>query len=157
MSGRFQFKKGTFELAPRYLVISLVAVASRRPAIPLIFDHVILGVADIAAARRFYDRVLTTLGITLQWETAEGLCYGDGGDLDFGVSADTGKARRGTHVCFRAEDRDSVDRFHAEGVSAGGRDGGAPGLRPEYHPGYYAAYLEDPDGNRIEAVCHGPA
>lgn len=60
----------------------------------------------------------------------------------------------GRHWCFRAPDRSAVDAFHAAGLAAGGRDDGSPGLRPDYHAGYYAAFLRDPDGDRIEAVCH---
>jgi catechol 2,3-dioxygenase-like lactoylglutathione lyase family enzyme len=73
---------------------------------------------------------------------------------DFGFQLDKGSARTGTHVAFRAPDRASVDRFHSEAMAAGGRNDGAPGLRSEYHASYYAAFVIDLDGNRIEAVCH---
>ncbi len=63
----------------------------------------------------------------------------------------------GVHVAFRARDREAVDAFHAAALAHGGRDNGAPGLRPRYHPDYYAGFVFDPDGNRIEAVCHLPA
>ena len=84
------------------------------------------------------------------------VAYGIGDADDFGLIADDSRARRGTHVAFRAPDRASVDRFHAEALAAGGRDDGAPGLRPEYHDSYYAAFVIDPDGSRVEAVCHEP-
>lgn len=63
----------------------------------------------------------------------------------------------GQHVAFRAPDRASVAAFHAAALAAGGRDNGPPGLRPHYHPHYFAAFVLDPDGHRLEAVCHAPA
>lgn len=121
-----------------------------------IIDHVTLGVADIARARRFYDRVMQTLGFRCVWEKPSMIAYGLEGADDFGLQADDGGSRRGTHVALRAPNRESVNRFHSEALAAGGRDDGAPGLRPEYHGSYYAAFVIDPDGNRIEAVCHDP-
>ena len=121
-----------------------------------VFDHVTLGVSDIAAARAFYDRVMPVLGLPLLWRTETMLTYGVAGAAEFGLQRDMGGARHGTHVAFAAPDRATVDRFHSEGIAAGGRDAGGPGLRPEYHPAYYAAFLDDPDGNRLEAVCHEP-
>lgn len=120
-----------------------------------IIDHVTLGVADFDRARRFYDRVMPALGFQCLWEKPSMVAYGTEGSDDFGLQADDGSSRGGTHVAFRAPDRASVDRFHAEALAAGGRDGGAPGLRP-YHDSYYAAFVIDPAGNRIEAVCHEP-
>ncbi|QOL80327.1 VOC family protein [Pseudooceanicola spongiae] len=120
-----------------------------------LFDHVTLGVSDIARARAFYNRIMPTLGVPLLWETATMLTYGKDGQ-DFGLQCDTASARQGTHVAFAAPDRTSVDRFHAEALAAGGQDAGAPGLRPQYQGRYYAAFILDPDGNRIEAVFHAP-
>ena len=84
-----------------------------------------------------------------------------GSALGFGVPgekifwiADGEKVGEGTHVAFKADSRDQVDAFHSEGLKAGGRDNGAPGLRPHYGPSYYAAFLYDPDGANIEAVCY---
>ena len=121
------------------------------------FDHVTLGVSDLEAARRFYDRVMPVLGLPLLWANETMLTYGIEGGQDFGLQQDEGAARHGTHVAFSAPDRESVDRFHSEGLAGGGRDAGAPGLRPEYQGSYYAAFLADPDGNRLEAVFHAPA
>ncbi len=118
-----------------------------------LFDHVTLGVSDIARARAFYNRIMPTLGVPLLWETATMLTYGKDGQ-DFGLQRDSASARHGTHVAFTAPDRTSVDRFHAEALAAGGQDAGAPGLRPQYQGRYYAAFILDPDGNRIEAVFH---
>ena len=122
-----------------------------------IFDHVTLGVSDLERARRFYGRVMPVLGLPLSWETATMLTYGTEGGQDFGLQLDKDAARRGTHVAFSARDREVVDQFHAAALEAGGTDAGAPGLRPEYQGAYYAAFVNDPDGNRIEAVCHLPA
>ncbi len=121
---------------------------------PSIYDHVTLGASDIQKARDFYNHVMPSLGLPLLWETATMLTYGIEGGEDFGLQLDTSAARRGTHVAFRAANRASVDRFHAYALEAGGADAGAPGLRPEYSATYYAAFVTDPDGNRLEAVCH---
>jgi len=120
-----------------------------------VIDHVTLGVSDFETARRFYDRVMPALGFQCLWEKPSMNAYGVEGGDDFGLQVDDSSSRRGTHVAFRAPDRASVDRFYSEALAAGGRDDGAPGLRP-YHGSYYAAFVIDPDGNRIEAVCHEP-
>lgn len=124
---------------------------------PVIIDHVTLGVSDFEKTRQFYDRVLPTLGLRCIWEKPSMAAYGIGRNDDFGLIGDVGSSRRGTHVAFRAPDRESVHRFHAEALAAGGQDNGPPGLRPEYHDTYYAAFVLDPEGNRIEAVCQDPA
>ena len=123
---------------------------------PPIFDHVTLGVADLDKARSFYNRVMPVLGLPLRWENGAMLTYGIEGGQDFGLQLDNSRARKGTHVAFSAHDRESVERFHAEALAAGGSNAGAPGLRPEYHGSYYAAFINDPDGNRLEAVFHEP-
>lgn len=122
-----------------------------------IIDHVTLGVSNFERARRFYDRVMPALGFRCLWAKPSMVAYGVEGADDFGLQADDSSSRRGTHVAFRAPDRASVDRFYSEALAAGARDDGAPGLRSEYHDAYYAAFVIDPDGNRIEAVCHDPA
>ncbi len=78
--------------------------------------------------------------------------------VEFTITVESGatKLSRGAHLCFRAPDRAAVRAFHADALAAGGVDDGAAGLRPEYHPSYYAAFVLDPDGHRIEAVCHAP-
>lgn len=121
-----------------------------------IFDHVTLGVSELDKARQFYDRVMPVLGLPLLWENATMLTYGIEGGPEFGLQLDGSSARRGTHVAFLAHDRASVDRFHSEALLVGGTDAGAPGFRPEYHDTYYAAFINDPDGNRLEAVFHVP-
>ena len=124
-------------------------------------DHISLGVTDLARSRRFYDAVLSPLGLvrTVDFES-RGSDYGAmAGQLgvEFTITAEAGVAPlRGMHVCFRAPDRASVRAFHGAALAAGGRDDGGPGLRARYHPDYYAAFVTDPDGHRIEAVCHAP-
>jgi catechol 2,3-dioxygenase-like lactoylglutathione lyase family enzyme len=115
-----------------------------------LLDHVHLRVRDVDASKRFYAGAVEPLGLGI---TAEG----DGWFAidELFVSGD-GVATSGLHLAFQAKDRETVERFHAAALAAGGRDNGPPGER-EYHPGYFAAYVFDPDGTNVEAVFHGPA
>ena len=113
-----------------------------------LLDHVHLRVRDLEESKRFYAGSLEPIGL--------GVTDGDGWfSVDELFVSDDGPPTAGLHIAFQAKDRDTVDRFHAAAVAAGGTDNGAPGER-EYHPGYYAAFVLDPDGNNIEAVYHGP-
>lgn len=114
-----------------------------------LIDHLQLVVADLPACRRFYGAILDVLGVPLV--DGEGYFFADELFVSAGEPA-TGR----THLAFQAPDEETVQRFHAAALLAGGRDNGAPGLR-DYHPGYYAAFVLDPEGNNIEAVYHGPA
>jgi catechol 2,3-dioxygenase-like lactoylglutathione lyase family enzyme len=117
-------------------------------------DHVTIGTSDLSRARRFYDRALKPLGIERLYaagETASG--YGAGKKAFFWISA-RDAVLTGVHVAFAAPDRATVDAFHAAALAGGGRDNGAPGPRPHYHRHYYGAFVLDPDGHNIEAVCH---
>jgi len=118
------------------------------------YDHIGLKVKDLDASLRFYGAALGGLGHVLcsQGEGYAGL--GPKGAPALWLYA-AGKAAKGpgTHVAFRAKDHAAVDRFYAEGLKAGARDNGPPGLRADYSPTYYAAFLIDPDGNNVEAVC----
>ncbi len=120
------------------------------------FDHVSIGVRDLARTRRFYDAALAPLGYRCRRAEEALLGYGGGGvalwitPTDRPVSADE---RSGLHFCFAAPSPDAVDAFHRAALRAGGHDNGAPGLRPEYSADYYAAFVIDPDGYRIEAYC----
>jgi len=114
-----------------------------------LLDPVVLRVRDVAASRRCYAGALEPLGLGI---TSEG---DDSFSVDeLFVGAD-GEPTAGLHIAFQATDRESVDRFHAAAIAAGGRDNGPPGER-DYHPGYYAAFALDPDGTNVEAVYHGP-
>ncbi|WP_310540636.1 VOC family protein [Phenylobacterium sp.] len=115
-------------------------------------DHVSLKVADHTAAQAFYDKALAPLGLIrlVSMEDASG--YGAG--RPFFWIGQGGKAGD-CHVAFTAPDQATVDAFFAAALAAGGRDNGSPGLREHYHPTYYGAFVLDPDGHNIEAVCHG--
>ncbi|MSP50874.1 MAG: VOC family protein [Alphaproteobacteria bacterium] len=121
------------------------------------FDHVSIGVADLARARKFYDRALAPLGLKPLMIFEASIGYGR--DRPFfwvGLSKDASRPEAGLHIAFAGSDRAQVHAFHAAALSAGGRDDGPPGLRPQYTPDYYAAFVTDPDGHRIEAVCRKP-
>lgn len=121
-------------------------------------DHVSIGVRSVAASKRFYDATLRPLGYQRLSDSAESLGYGAASPVLWINAAERpvpADSRSGLHFCFSAPDRKSVDAFHAAGLSSGGRDNGRPGLRADYGAGYYAAYLLDPDGYRIEAYFAG--
>ena len=130
----------------------------------LMIDHVSITVSDLPRAARFYDAVMAALDVPCVWREADAIGYGrrnsaddDGhGYLTIRASGTAIVADR-RHWCFRAPGRAAVDAFHAAGLAHGGADDGAPGLRAQYHAHYYAAFLRDPDGNRIEAACHRAA
>ena len=119
-------------------------------------DHLSIGVRDVAKTKRFYDAVLKPLGYKCLSQGEGSLGYGRDtvalwiGAAERPVAAD---AKSGLHFCFSAPTRKSVDAFHAAALRTGGRDNGKPGVRPDYSPDYYAAFVVDPDGYRIEAYC----
>lgn len=119
-------------------------------------DHVTIIVSDLDASKRFYTQALGPLGYTLavDGDGYAALGAGDHAIPDFWLRA--GRPTTTTHVAFRA-DRARVDAFHAAALAAGGEDNGVPGLRPHYHDNFYAAFVHDPDGHNIEAVCHTPS
>lgn len=120
-------------------------------------NHVSIGVRDIGRTRRFYDAVLAPLGYACQSSGADYLGYGADKKISLWVSVSPSPVpadmASGLHFCFDAPTRKSVDAFHAAGLGSGGTDNGKAGLRPDYGPSYYAAFLVDPDGYRIEAYC----
>lgn len=125
-------------------------------------DHVSLGVSDLELSRRFYDAALEPLDIVRLIDFEQrGSDYGAGEaplGVEFTITRETNVGPvAGMHVCFKAKDRKSVVDFHAAALKAGGHCDGAPGIRPAYHADYFAAFVLDPDGHRIEAVCHAPA
>ena len=117
-------------------------------------DHVSIGVKDIARTRKFYDAVMKPLGYTCLSASEGSLGYGKEG-VAFWISASEAPVpadmRSGLHFCFTAPDRKAVDAFHAAGLKSGGKDNGKPGVRADYSPTYYAAFVIDPDGYRVEA------
>ncbi len=120
-------------------------------------DHIGFNITSMASSRDFYDAALAPLGITRAMEFGEWVGYGRNGKPEFWIGGQKGAKLDGVlHVAFSAGTRAEVDRFYEAALAAGGRDHGGPGLRPEYHPDYYAAFVLDPDGHNIEAVCHLP-
>lgn len=117
------------------------------------YDHIGLKVKDIDASVRFYEAALAPLGYVLCSRDDSGAGFGPQGAPSLWLYPSTSGTNRGTHVAFKASDRAAVDRFHKSGIKAGASDNGAPGLRADYSPTYYAAFLTDPDGNNVEAVC----
>jgi len=116
-----------------------------------LIDHVHLRVTDLEASKRFYRAVLEAIGREVTGESERHL---NADELWIDAADKSGPSK--VHLAFQAADEAAVQRFHAAGLTAGGRDNGAPGPR-DYHPGYYAAFLLDPDGNNIEAVIHAPS
>jgi catechol 2,3-dioxygenase-like lactoylglutathione lyase family enzyme len=117
-------------------------------------DHISIPVRDLAAAARFYEAVLATLGLSKLESRPATVGFGKSYP-EFWINLRGGMARAssdGAHVCFRARTQAMVDAFHAAALAAGGADDGAPGFRPQHGEGYYAALIRDADGNRIEAV-----
>jgi catechol 2,3-dioxygenase-like lactoylglutathione lyase family enzyme len=129
-------------------------------------DHLSTYATDFPTTKSFYEVALRVLGYTVQsemtFESAPDLpgrracSFGPEGRSVFWV-VEALESASAPHIAFAATDRRSVDAFHEAGLSAGGRDNGAPDLRPEYHEHYYGSFLTDPDGNDVEAVCHTPA
>ena len=119
------------------------------------FDHVGLNVRDYQASRAFYERALAPLGwrVVTAFDEWKGAGFGTADKPEFWVFQREPYGT-GTHVAFPAADRPTVDAFHDAALDAGGIDNGGPGIREQYHSTYYAAFVHDPDGNNIEAVCH---
>ena len=124
-------------------------------------DHIGFPVSDYARAKAFYDKALAPLGYAIimeatpeQTESGAPACgFGRGTKPDFWIGGEGG-LNGVLHVAIATDSRDKVDAFYKAALAAGGRDNGAPGLRPHYHPNYYGAFVRDPDGHNIEAVCH---
>ena len=118
-------------------------------------DHISTYATDYAATRAFYEAVLPTLGYDVQMEFPQMCAFGPPGRPVFWV-IEVEQAASPRHIAFTAGDREMVTHFYHAGLNHGGRDNGSPGLRPDYHEHYYGAFLLDPDGNNVEAVCHMP-
>jgi len=117
------------------------------------YDHIGIHVKDLKASVRFYKSALAALGHVLCSEDASGAGFGPEGAPALWIYADKGTKAPGVHIAFAAKSRDAVDKFYKDGIKAGGSDNGKAGLRADYSPKYYAAFLIDPDGNNVEAVC----
>jgi catechol 2,3-dioxygenase-like lactoylglutathione lyase family enzyme len=123
-------------------------------------DHIGIAASDVKRSKTFYEHALKPLGISIQMPPTpemlaagyEGYGFGEAGHPYFWVgSAGPSSA---IHIAFAAQSRSDVDAFYEAAIAAGGRDNGGPGIRAHYHPNYYGAFVLDPDGNNIEAVCH---
>lgn len=125
-------------------------------------DHLGITVSDFGASKAFYDKAMAPLGGSLLYMvpteyTGGAIVGGYGRDRPvFWLHAGKDKPKDGQHVAFTARSRAEADAFHAAAIAAGGSDNGQPGLRPHYHANYYGAFVFDPDGNNVEAVCHAP-
>ena len=125
-------------------------------------DHMGFPVSDYARSKAFYEKALAPLGYVLVMEVqehafgAKAAGFGIGGKPDFWIGGEGGLNKE-LHVAIAAKDRAAVDAFHEAALAAGATDNGAPGIRAHYHPNYYGAFVLDPDGHNIEAVCHAPA
>jgi catechol 2,3-dioxygenase-like lactoylglutathione lyase family enzyme len=125
-------------------------------------DHMGFPVSDYARSKAFYEKALAPLGYVLVMEVhenafgAKAAGFGIAGKPDFWIGGEGGLNKE-LHVAIAAKDRAAVDAFHKAALAAGATDNGAPGIRAHYHPNYYGAFVLDPDGHNIEAVCHAPA
>ena len=122
------------------------------------FGHVTVGTKDLKHAGSFYDAVLGVLGHVRAFERKTLICYGHRAGSRFFVmlpfDGNAASVGNGTHIAFDAASRVVVDGFHSMALASGGTDEGLPGLRRHYHDHYYGAYVRDPDGNKLQAVCH---
>ena len=116
-------------------------------------DHIIITVSDYDASKKFYSRALEPLGYAVIMEFGRACGFGVGGKPDFWIK-EGAAVTPAIHIAFGSTDRPTVDKFHGAAIDAEGKDNGAPGLRPDYHANYYGAFVFDPDGNNVEAVCH---
>jgi catechol 2,3-dioxygenase-like lactoylglutathione lyase family enzyme len=124
-------------------------------------DHIGFSVSDYPRAKAFYEKALAPLGYVLIMEVqqdandAPAAGFGVGGKPDFWIGGEGG-LNKAVHIAITAKDRPTVDAFYQAALAAGAKDNGPPGLRPHYHTNYYGAFVLDPDGHNIEAVCHAP-
>jgi catechol 2,3-dioxygenase-like lactoylglutathione lyase family enzyme len=119
----------------------------------IMYDHIGLKVGNLDASVRFYTAALGPLGYVLCSRDDSGAGFGPKDEPALWLYAGKPPMKTGAHIAFRAPDHSAIQRFHAEGLKAGGRDNGGAGPRPDYGATYFAAFLIDPDGNNVEAVC----
>ncbi|MCB0307798.1 MAG: VOC family protein [Bdellovibrionales bacterium] len=124
-------------------------------------DHIAIDVSDLKKSQYFYESALVPLGYKRLMEVPKEFGrrlvfgWGDSAGTDFYIGAGLRNEPR-LHIAFRADSREKVEEFYKAALAAGGKDNGKPGLRPEYHEHYYGAFVLDPDGHNVEAVCHDP-
>lgn len=121
----------------------------------MIIDHIGIGVSNYEKSKQFYSNCLAPLGIQLILEVEGWAGFGRDGKPEFWFGP-YDEGNQSMHIAFSADDRGQVDQFYKAALEAGGKDNGAPGIREIYHPDYYGAFVYDPDGHNIEAVCHKP-
>jgi catechol 2,3-dioxygenase-like lactoylglutathione lyase family enzyme len=121
----------------------------------MVFDHIGFNVKNFARSKVFYLQALAPLGMAVLMEDDRSAMIGRQGEGAFWFGS-YGTPASPVHIAFHAETRQQVRDFHAAALAAGGKDNGAPGLRPDYHANYYGAFVYDPDGHNLEAVCHKP-
>jgi catechol 2,3-dioxygenase-like lactoylglutathione lyase family enzyme len=137
------------------------AIIAAAHEVPML-DHIGIPIADYARSKSFYEKALAPLGYSLVMEVPQtgngerAAGFGADGKPDLWIGSEGG-LNRSVHIALLAKDRATVDAFYRAALAAGGKDNGAPGLRPLYHANYYGAFVFDPDGHNIEAVCHTPA
>ncbi len=121
-------------------------------------SHITLGIDNLEKSEPFYDAIMGALGHPVFMERPGGKAYGTATSTKLFIGStfngEPATAGNGTHVAFLADSRSAVDQFHGAAMANSGTDEGAPGLRPHYHPNYYGAYVRDPEGNKLQAVCH---
>jgi len=120
-----------------------------------LLDHIIITVSDYEASKAFYLTALAPLGYEIVLDMGTAVGFGIKGKPEFFIR-EAEAVKPAIHVAFASPDRATVDRFYNAALGAGGKDNGPPGLRTGYHPNYYGAFVLDPDGNNIEAVCQQP-
>ena len=121
----------------------------------MIIDHIGFAISNTEASKAFYNQALKPLNIELVMEVEGWVGYGRDGKAEFWFGEHEYK-QLPMHIAFVADNRDQVDKFYEAAIAAGGKDNGKPGIREIYHPNYYGAFVIDPDGHNIEAVCHKP-
>jgi len=129
-------------------------------------DHISIGVTNMKRAKTFYDAVLAPLGLSAVMPVnvggnLVGAGYGDNPHhpvfwIGLPINGQPATMGNGVHIAFAAKTREAVDAFYLAAMEQGGIEDGKPGVREQYHPSYYAAFVRDPDGNKIEACCHAP-
>lgn len=121
----------------------------------MIIDHIGFAVSNSEKSNSFYTAALAPLGIKIVMEYGGWSGFGKDGKAEFWIGEDAA-AHKPMHIAFAADNREQVRQFYDAALGAGGKDNGKPGIREEYHPDYYGAFVIDPDGHNIEAVCHKP-